>query len=532
LKECAVCHHDGGSGPFALTTYAEVRKHADDIAKVTRSRFMPPWLPDDGCVEFMEKRGLASEQIRLIAEWVALGAPEGLAADLPPSPPWTNHWQLGTPDLVVQMQDAYTLPAGGQDVYRNFIVPIPVTTTRYVKAIEFRPGTKAIHHAFIRVDHSGQSRRLQAQEGGIGFGDMEFPAGTEDLAGHFGSWQPGRRPLKMPEGLPVTLSPPIDLVLQIHMQPTGKPEPIQSSVGLYFTEVAPTNTPFKVGLSSYAIDIPPRSKDFSVQDSYTLPIDAQLLGVLPHAHYLAKRMEGFAKLPDGMTKCLLLIKDWDFNWQSDYRYAAPIILPKGTTLSMRFTYDNSAENVRNPHQPPVRVEYGPQSGDEMAELWFQLLPLHEGNLALFQQDYQKRLTRDTFELNTIRLRRNPDNAHAHAELAKALLYQSKIPEALAHLRKAVALQPSNDGAHYHLGVIADGANDTTTALAEFLEAIHYNPSHFMAHNNAGLIYLNQNRFDEAEFHFKEVLRIHPGDTIGAANLRLVSEARSRSSPKH
>ena len=109
----------------------------------------------------------------------------------------------------------------------------------------------------------------------------------------------------------------------------------------------------------------------------SVSVDVQMLGVLPHAHYLCKRMEGFTTLPDGTRKWLLLIKNWDFNWQGDYQYRTPVVLPRGTKLSMRYSYDNSTNNVANPNMPPLRVKYGPQSGDEMAELWFQLLPANQ-----------------------------------------------------------------------------------------------------------------------------------------------------------
>lgn len=527
FQECAVCHRPGESGPFNLLTYAEVKKQSAQIAKVTQSRFMPPWLPEEGFGNFAEARRLSVEQLGLIQQWVADGSPEGLAADLPPTPHWTDGWQLGPPDLVVQMPEAYLLPAEGKDVYRHFVIPVPLTGKRHIRAFEFRAGTKVIHHAFIRVDATGQSRRLDAQEPGAGFGGMESPPSAGNPGGHFLSWQPGRRPTKMPDGLSWTLSAPLDLVVQMHMQPSGKPEPVQPRIGFYFTDRAPTNTPFKVSLNSFAIDIPAGTKDYLVQDSYTLPIDVELLGVLPHAHYLARRMEGTATLPDGTRQPLLLIKEWDFNWQSDFTYASPLLLPKGTTLAMRYTYDNSADNVRNPHQPPQRVAYGPQSSDEMGELWLQMLPREQGDVARFEADYQKRVTLEAIEYNTLQLRRNPTNAHAHGQMAKALIYQSKINEALVHLRRCVQLQPNNDEAHYHLGVLALQAKDLPAALAEFQEAIRHNPDYFKAHNNAGLVYLRQNRFDEAERHFNEALRINAEDTMALGNLQLIQQFRSR-----
>ncbi len=347
-EQCATCHRPGQIGPFSLVTYADARKKAKQIGEVTRSRFMPPWLPEHGLEPFADERRLSAGQLGLLEQWIADGTPEGAAAALPPMPQWTDGWQLGPPDLVVTMPETYTLPPDGKDIYRNFIIPIPNTRDRHVRAVEFRADTKAIHHAFLRMDRTRQSRKLDAQDRQPGFGGMETPVGVEDMGGHFLSWQPGRGPTRIPEGLAFLLPAGADFVVQFHMQPTGKPEPIRPSIALYFTEQPATNKPMKISLSSFAIDIPANSRDFTLEDSYELPVDVDLLAVLPHTHYLGKRLEGFATLPDGTRKDLLLIKDWDFNWQSDYRFARAVALPKGTRLSMRYTYDNTTNNVRNP----------------------------------------------------------------------------------------------------------------------------------------------------------------------------------------
>jgi hypothetical protein len=89
-------------------------------------------------------------------------------------------------------------------------------------------------------------------------------------------------------------------------------------------------------------------------------------GLTPHAHYLCKDMKVTATLPDGSTKPLIWIKDWDFNWQNAYRYRTPLDLPKGTRIDLEYTYDNSENNPHNPAHPPVRIHWGEQTKDEMA----------------------------------------------------------------------------------------------------------------------------------------------------------------------
>ena len=365
FSHCTVCHRPGQSSPFGLMSFADVKKRAKQITEVTQRRYMPPWLPEPGYGEFANQRRLSADQIGIIQQWVAEGLAEGNPADLPPAPRWSEGWQLGQPDLVVKMSEPYTLRPGGKDVYRNFVIPVPTTSTRYVQAVEFLPDNpKIVHHAFMKVDRTRESRRLDERDPEPGFDFMITPVSAQMPEGHFLSWVPGNALAREPNGLAWTLERDTDLVLQLHMRPSGKPEMIQPAVGIYFTDEPPTNTPFKILLTSRTIDIPAGVTRYEVEDSFILPVDVEVAAVLPHAHYLCRRMEAVAALPGGAQKWLLLIKEWDFNWQGDYRYAQPVFLPRGTTVSMRYTYDNSTNNVRNPHQPPERVAYGPQTSDE------------------------------------------------------------------------------------------------------------------------------------------------------------------------
>src|SRR5438094_28628 len=228
FQKCAGCHRPGQSAPFALLTYQEVYKHARQIAEVTQRRYMPPWLPEPGYGEFAFDRRLSVDQIETIQQWVADGAIEGDPTDLPPQPQFPERWQLGWPDLVLTLPQAHTLPAEGKDVYRNFVVPIPVPTLKYVKGVEFLPGNaRVVHHAFIDVDETGQSRRLAERENPPGFDGMELPDSAVMPGGQLLGWQPGKAAYFSPRGLSWVLRPNTDLVLQLHMHPSGKPEILQ-----------------------------------------------------------------------------------------------------------------------------------------------------------------------------------------------------------------------------------------------------------------------------------------------------------------
>ena len=332
FKNCAGCHRPSQSAPFSLLTYADAKKRARQIAEVTARRYMPPWLPEPGHGEFADERRLTADELGILHQWFAEGAIEGNASDLPAMPKWVEGWQLGQPDLVVKMPEAYTLPAEGKDVYRNFVFPIPVSGTRYVKGVEFLPGNpKVVHHAFINIDETRQSRRLAAKQNPPGFDGMELPDSALMPGGQLLGWQPGKVPYFVSDGLSWVLKTNTDFVLQLHMNPSGKPEIVQPTLGLFFTDQAPTNTPFRIKLANFEIDIPPGAADYAVENSYVLPVDISLVRVSAHAHYLGKDLQGYAVLPNGKKQWLIRIPDWNFYWQGDYKLAEPVSLPKGTS---------------------------------------------------------------------------------------------------------------------------------------------------------------------------------------------------------
>ena len=527
FQQCAVCHRPGQSAPFQLLNYTDVRKHAHDIAKVTANRYMPPWLPEPGYGEFVGERRLSADEIGMIQQWVAEGAAEGAPSDLPSPPKWSGDWQLGPPDLILTMPEPFTLPAEGRDVYRNFVIPVLPGPARFVKGVEFHPGNpKVVHHTFIRVDSTGQSRRLDAQDAEPGFGGMISPAKMP--GGHFLGWQPGRMAEFLPDGLAWRLNPGDDLVVEMHMNPSGKPEQIQSSIGLYFTDRPPTNTCFKIALTSYTMEIPAGAEDYVVEDSFRLPVDVQALAVLPHAHYLAKEMKGWATLPDGTKRWLLFIKQWDFNWQGDYRYTQPIFLAKGSVLSMRFTYDNSTNNVRNPNSPPKPVNYGLQTSDEMAELWLQLLPRNAADLAALDREYQKHVINLFRERDEFRLRKDPNDAEAHMGLGLSFLNENNMAEAERHFRAAVQAKPDLALAHRRLAVVLRLQKKLSEARAQFEETLRLDPQDFQAHGNLGFVLFDLGDPVAARAHFEAALRLNPDDPVARDALNEMLKARGQS----
>jgi len=502
-----------------------VRKRASQIAQVTARRFMPPWPPEPGYAEFVDERRLTDDELGTLQQWVAEGAVQGNPGDLPPTPSWASGWQLGTPDLVVSLPQAYQLAADGKDVYRNFVFPIPSAGRHYVKAVEFQPGNaRVVHHAFIDVDETRQSRRLAEKENPPGVGGMELPDSATMPAGQFLGWQPGKAAYRVPDGLAWTLKPNTDLVLQMHMHPSGKSETVQPTVGFYFTDQTPTNLPFRLRLLDYEFDIPPGASNYVVEQSYVLPVDIDVLRVNPHAHYLGKDLQGYALLPDGRKEWLLWIKDWDFNWQGDYQYAHPIALPKGSKMVMRFTYDNSTNNVRNPNHPPKRIRHGINSEDEMAALGWQALAHTPADRQTLGADYQAWLARLLMASFESLLRTHPEDAVTRIKLAWFYVFQDKPDVALEHVKTALASSPNSDQAHYALGYLYLLRERLVEAYEEFQTVVRLNPQDGQAYGNLGLVAMKQRRLPEAAAFLQAALRINPDDAVARQNLELVRGA--------
>ncbi len=509
---CAVCHHAGGSAPFSLLTYAEVKKRAAQIVEVTKSRYMPPWSPEPGHEEFVGARRLTEPQLTTLRQWAAQGMPEGVAANLPPAPKFNDGWQLGTPDLIIKMPRAYTLRADGPDVFRNFVIPVPLDKTRYVRAIEILPGNKqVVHHANILLDKAQSSRQLEGKDGELGFAGMSIAIESErfDPDSHFLFWKPGTPPAAEPDDTTWLLDKGTDLVLNMHLQPSGKPELIQPSIGLYFSDKPPTRFPMLLQLESDgALDIPAGEKNFVVTDTYKLPLDVDLLGIYPHAHYLGKDFQSIATLPDGTQQELIHIKDWDINWQSVYHYAKPLFLPQGTVIAMRWAYDNSAENVRNPNHPARRVVAGNNSTDEMSHFWLQVLPHGADDQRIVLQES---ITRHW-------LKKYPDDFTAHFNLGAVLQSMARDAEALQEYNAALRSKPADAVTRNSLGTVLQTMGLYEDAIRQYQEALRLKPDYVSVHYNWGNSLLAAGRPDEAIGHFQEVLRVNPDDADAHSNL--------------
>jgi tetratricopeptide (TPR) repeat protein/mono/diheme cytochrome c family protein len=521
FDDCAACHRPGGVGPFSVLTYQDVRPRARQIVTETTSRSMPPWKPEPGYGEFSGVRRLSDDAIARIQRWVEEGAIEGDPSDLPPLPTWPDGWQLGVPDLVVRMLEPFVVPAEGEDIYRNFSMAIPVAEAQYVRAVEFRPGNGGVvHHARIMMDRTGMSRKLEAEDRDPGYDGMLLD-GAEFPDGHFLGWAAGKMPSVSPEDLAWSLEPGTDLVLQTHLLPNGRQEAFQGSFGFFFSDTPPTRAPVVLVLDSRTIDIPAGEREHVVEATYTLPVDVDALRVSPHAHYLGKDMQAFARLPNGTTMPLIHVPDWDFDWQDDYEFAAPVHLPKGTTLVMRYVYDNSAENARNPSTPPRRVVFGPRSSDEMAQLMLQVLPSDPADRAALRQDFANAAVQVEIAGYEKMIRDDPGDYESRNALALRHYGLGREEDALRQFEEAVRLNPDFGDGQYSFGTVLARLGRLEEAAAHLARAVEIEPDRVEAHNNLGGVLHSLGRFATAAAHYRWAAQLDPDDVGARRNLGVV-----------
>ncbi len=525
-RNCAMCHHPGGAGPFSLLSWAEARRHAPQILDVTQSRYMPPWLPAPGYGDFAGDRRLSDEDLTLIRKWIESGAPEGNAAEAPPAPHYDATWQMGQPDLILSVQRPWTLKASGTDVFRNFILPYPLAQTHFIRAMEILPGTpQVVHHANVLIDRTASFRRQHPGEwkDGVPGMELELDAGnTFDPDSHFLFWKPDTPVLVEPPGMPWRLDPGNDLILNMHLKPSGKTETIDAQIGLYFADKPATSHPMLLQLDDDRdLDIPAGDRDFVVHDELTLPVDVEVLGIYPHAHYLGHVLEGWAILPNGQKTWLIRIPNWDIDRQSVYRYRNPVFLPRGSVVHMHYVYDNSAENIHNPNSPPIRVRAGNRSVDEMAHLWIQVLPVD-----VPQGSPDPRLLLEEAWMEH-RLSREPGDSIALYNLASALAGLGRYSEAAAAYRKLLSASPGDARTLNSLGAALDKAGDAEGAEETFRQAIAADPGNCDARFNLGSTELRHAVFEEAEHQFREMLASCPADAAARSGLGVALTGEGR-----
>jgi tetratricopeptide (TPR) repeat protein len=513
---CAGCHHPDGPAPFSLVAYTDAVQRARQIAEVTRRRFMPPWRPEAGFGEFVGERRLTESEIGMFQRWVEAGSPEGDPVAVP-RPTWSVGWQVGEPDLVITLPE-YTVPAAGEtDLYRNFVIDVPGDGVRYVRGLEFRPGSPHVHHANIFIDRTDTSRRLDAEDPLPGYTGL-VPHSATFPDGHFLGWTPGQAPPPSPDGLAWRLDAGSSLLVQLHLQASGKPERIRPSIGLFFARTAPTRTPAILRLGRQDLDIPAGARAYAMADQYSLPVDAEVHAVQLHAHHRAREVRAWAELPDGTRRWLIVVSQWDFKWQDQYRYAKPFWLPAGTLLRLEYVYDNSADNPRNPDSPPRRIVWGFRSSDEMGDLWIQFLTRSEPDREVLVRDADRKMTAESIVGLETQIAVRPEYVATRNDAALLYLRSGQPERAVTHFLTVRDLEPRSAPARFNLATALHAASQPEAAIREIGEAIRLDPDYIRAHNALAQWLLLRGQPAEAISHFRDVVRLEPEQAVAQYNL--------------
>ena len=361
---CVSCHRKDHVGPFALETYEQARKRAGDLAAVAEDRSMPPWKanPDFG-PPLKHDPTLSPAEIAVLRSWAEAGAPKGEGPEGAARPASAGGWTLGEPDVVLEMTESFTVPATGSDIYRCFVIPSKLSRDVYVSAVEYLPGNRrAVHHVMAFLDLQGGGRARDKAEAGPGY--TSYSGAGVPVDGDLGGYAAGNQAVLLPDGVGRLVQRGADVILQVHYHPTGKPEVDRTKLGLHLCRKPVEQSIHWANATNDRLRLPAGESNVEVKASWHVPVDVEALAVTPHMHQLGRDFRMTALLPDGSSRDLLDIPQWDPSWQHTYYFKERVPLPRGTTIQVVAHFDNS-DHPRNPHKPPRLVTWGPASADEM-----------------------------------------------------------------------------------------------------------------------------------------------------------------------
>jgi hypothetical protein len=373
---CQTCHRPGEIGPMSLLTYQDTRKWAKAIRAAVLSRKMPPWFADSSVQHYGNDMSLSAAELETIKSWVDAGAPEGDAAEAPAPRQFLEGWNIGKPDVIVEMPEAYQIPATGTVEYTYIILPTNFKQDTWVRALEVRPSNRAhMHHAVLYARTPG-SKWLRDYPKGVPFVPAARPGtehrssdGDRTAEGSLADewligYAPGTQAYSMPEDTAFLVKAGSDFVLQLHYTTDGKPGADRTRIGLVLSKKPPAKRAFIANVADARFAIPPGDPNYSANASITLASDAVMLGAAPHMHLRGRAMDMRAVYPTGETEMLFHVPRYDFRWQLFYNFASAKPAPRGTRIEITGAFDNSPNNPDNP-DPKAEVHWGDQSWEEM-----------------------------------------------------------------------------------------------------------------------------------------------------------------------
>jgi hypothetical protein len=354
-KNCQECHRPGQIGPFSLMSYNQAVAWATNIREAVTDNRMPPWHADPQHGKFSNDRRLSSEERDSLLAWIDQGCPKGDEKDMPPRRVFSSEWRVGKPDVILTMAETYEVPAEAPRTgvpYKYFTVDTNFDEDRWVERAEARAGAaEVVHHIVVFIVPEG--KRFNQNDPG-----MRVLCGTA----------PGDMPFIAPAGAAKKVPKGAKLVFQMHYTPNGRAQPDRSSVGLVFAKQPVERQVRTHPVFNPKIAIPPGDGNYKIESEFTLKEDARILSFMPHMHLRGKDFFIEAIYADGKKETLLSVPRFNFNWQSVYRYAEPVMVPSGTKIHCIAHFDNSKNNPNNP-DPTKTVYWGDQTWEEMMIGW-------------------------------------------------------------------------------------------------------------------------------------------------------------------
>jgi hypothetical protein len=379
-KHCTACHRAGEAAPMSLITYEESRPWARAIRDRVLNGAMPPWHADPAHGTFKNDRRLSAAEKDVISRWVAAGAPQGTASDLPPRPVYAEGWTIGQPDAIVTMESPYSLPATGEIPYQYFEVKTNFTEDKWVQALEIRPGDRSVvHHVLVYARAPEPTPRplpfrQRNPPGPLSptmMREMADPAVRKVQQSQsmrrgplMAQTAPGTPPTVFAPGTAMLVKAGTVLTFQVHYTTSGKATTDRTSMGFVFAKEPPQSEVRTSAMLNPRFMIPAGAPDHAVEAGMEFTEDVTLYSIVPHTHLRGKSWQHTLVHPDGREEILLSVPTYDFNWQTEYIFATPIKVPKGAILKSVAHYDNSPANKANP-DPTQPVYWGDQTWEEM-----------------------------------------------------------------------------------------------------------------------------------------------------------------------
>ena len=386
-KNCTGCHRPGGIGPFSLLDYDSAKANLRRMKPMVAAGRMPPWQATGPRGVFRNDRRMTDAEKDLIIRWLDAGAKPGDLSKQPPRPQYAEGWEIGTPDAIVTMPDAYSVPASGTIEYQYFEVPTGITEEKWIQAMEIMPGSRdVVHHVLVyaRAPRPAAPAPAQPQAAPqssappqpLFLRKREYAIPRDpprrdsanppprQLGALIASTAPGTNAIVFPEGTAMRLRPGTILTFQMHYTAHGHAMTDRTSIGFVFAKELPKEEILASAFTNGSFTIPPGARDFAVPSEITATQPVKIWGLLPHTHLRGTRWQYTLERPDSTSEIVLDVPRYDFNWQIFYLFEKPLEIPAGAKLTSMAWYDNSASNEHNP-DPSIAVTWGDQTWEEM-----------------------------------------------------------------------------------------------------------------------------------------------------------------------